>query len=323
MKPDRRLCVAPMMAYTDRHFRYLLRLFSGRAMLYTEMLTTGALMQADAARRLAFHAAEHPVALQLGGSEPEPLARCARLAEDSGYDEVNLNVGCPSDRVRTGRFGACLMAEPGLVAECVAAMIGAVRIPVTVKSRIGIDETERYDDLARFVKTVADAGCRVFIVHARRAVLGGLSPKQNREVPPLRHDFVHRLKREFPELEIIVNGGIRSLDEARRHLEHVDGVMLGRAVCDKPALLAAADREIFGVAAHDACPREVFARFMDYAAIRVARGDPLQSIARHALGVFQGRPGARAFRRHLSRHALAPGAGIEVMQEALALVANA
>jgi len=321
--PDRRLCVAPMMAHTDRHFRYLLRLISSRVMLYSEMLTTGALLNGEPSRRLAFDAAEHPVGLQVGGADPVALARCARIAESAGYDEVNLNVGCPSDRVRSGRFGACLMAEPGLVAECAAAMLAAVRIPISVKSRIGIDGRESYDDLARFIDTVAGTGCRIFIVHARKAVLGGLSPRQNREVPPLRHEFVHRLKRDFPDLEIIVNGGIRSLEGARDQLAYVDGAMIGRAACDNPYLLAVADRELFGLGTPAASRREVLERFIDYMETRLASGDTLQAMTRHLLGLFQGQPGARSFRRHLSQHARASAAGIAIIREALELAAGA
>lgn len=321
--PDRRLCVAPMMAHTDRHFRYLLRLLSGRVMLYSEMLTTGAVLNGDPSRRLAFDPSEHPVGLQLGGSDPVELARAAAVAEATGYDEINLNVGCPSDRVREGRIGACLMAEPRLVAECVAAMRTAVRIPVTVKSRIGIDDRDSYEDLVRFIEPVAAAGCTVFIVHARKACLNGLSPRENREIPPLRHEYVHRLKREFPHLEIILNGGICSLAEVKEHLAHVDGVMIGRAACDDPYVLAGADREIFGTRTLPATRHEVLERFMDYMETRLALGDALHGMARHALGLFHGQPGARAFRRRLSLQSTSPGAGIEVMREALAQVAQA
>ncbi|HEY7841067.1 MAG TPA: tRNA dihydrouridine(20/20a) synthase DusA [Gammaproteobacteria bacterium] len=315
--PDRRLCVAPMMAHTDRHFRYLLRLLSTRVMLYSEMLTTGALLNGDPSRRLAFDPFEHPVGLQLGGSDPAALARCARIAETAGYDEVNLNIGCPSERVREGRFGACLMAEPALVAECVTAMRETVCIPVTVKSRLGIDGLDGYDDLLRFVETVAAAGCGTFMVHARKAVLGGLSPRQNREVPPLRHEFVHRLKRELPDTEVIVNGGIGSLEEARRQLEHVDGVMIGRAICDNPYLLACADRDIFGEERTSPSRRDVFLRYADYAEARVAEGEALHHVARHVLALFRGEPGARSFRRHLSaRDSSAAGS----LREALAFV---
>jgi len=321
--PDRRLCIAPMMAHTDRHFRYLLRLLSRGVMLYTEMLTTGALLHGDPSRRLAFDPFEHPLGLQLGGSNPAALARCARIAESAGYDEVNLNVGCPSDRVREGRFGACLMAEPALVAECVAAMLDAVRIPVSVKSRIGIDDQEDYGDLTNFVETIAATGCRIFIVHARKACLGGLSPRENLAVPPLRHDFVYRLKQDFPDLEIIINGGIRTLADARTHLARVDGAMIGRAACDNPYLLVDADREIFGLRAPPLSRREVLDRFIAYMEDRLAMGDTLHGMARHTLGLFAGQPGARSFRRHLSRHAPGPGANITIMHEALALVAGA
>lgn len=323
LPPDRRLCVAPMMAHTDRHFRYLLRLLSSRVMLYSEMLTTGAVLNGDPSRRLAFDPAEHPVGIQFGGSDPAALARCARIAESAGYDEVNLNIGCPSDRVRDGRFGACLMAEPGLVADCVGAMLDAVRIPVSVKSRIGIEERDSYDDLAGFVDRVARAGCRIFIVHARKACLGGLSPRQNREVPPLRHELVYRLKQDFPGLEIIINGGIATLQEARGHLSQVDGVMIGRAARDNPYLLAGADREIFGMQASAFSEREILARFIAYMEARMDQGDALHGMARHALGLFRGRPGARSFRRQFSLGARASGTGIEALRAALELAPGA
>lgn len=308
-----------MMAHTDRHLRYLLRLISRRVMLYSEMLTTGALLHGDPERRLAFDPAEHPLALQLGGSDPAALAAAAHIAEDAGYDEVNLNLGCPSERVQSGRFGACLMAEPELVADCVGAMLAAVRIPVTVKTRIGIDARDSYEELAAFVARLAAAGCGTFIVHARKAWLSGLSPKQNRELPPLRHEVVHRLKRDFPALEIILNGGIRSVAEARAQLEHVDGVMIGRAACSNPFLLAQADREIFGATTAAPERHEVLLRYTDYAERQLAAGALLPRISRHLLGVFQGRPGARAFRRHLATRGTRPGAGVEVLRQALAL----
>ena len=306
-----------MMDWTDRHCRYLLRLISRRVLLYTEMVPIGAVLHGDRARFLGFDPAEHPVALQLGGADPEELAACARLAEAEGYDEVNLNVGCPSDRVQQARFGACLMAEPALVARCIAAMRAAVGIPVTVKSRIGIDDQDHYADLLRFVDTVAAAGCRSFTVHARKAWLEGLSPKQNREIPPLHYDRVYRLKAERPELEIVINGGIRSLDEAEAHLARVDGVMIGRAAYQDPYLLAEADRRIFGQAGPAAGRQAVAEAMIAYARRETARGVPVKCITRHMLGLFNGLPGARAWRRSLSESAHRPGAGPEVIAAAL------
>jgi len=317
---SRRLCVAPMLDWTDRYFRYLARLISRRTLLYTEMVTTGALLHGDAARHLDFFPEEHPLALQLGGSDPEELARCARMAEEWGYDEVNLNLGCPSDRVQSGRFGACLMAEPARVAECIAAMIEATSLPVTAKHRIGIDHQEGYDPLYRFVETLAGAGCRTFIVHARKAWLQGLSPKENRQVPPLRYEWVHRLKADFPHLEIVINGGILTLDQALEQLERVDGVMMGRAVYHDPWLLAEADRRIFGDDFHPGSPHRVVRRMLPLVEQECSRGVPLKRIARHLLGLFHGRPGAKRWRRHLSEHAHLPGAGPEVLTAPLSLV---
>ncbi len=319
-KPDRRLSVAPMLEWTDRHCRYFLRLITRHTLLYTEMVTTGALLHGDVARHLAFDAAEHPLALQLGGSDPAELAECARMGEAWGYDEINLNVGCPSDRVQNGRFGACLMAEPELVAECVAAMAGAVQIPVTVKSRIGIDHQDDYSDLARFVETVAGAGCGTFIVHARKAWLQGLSPKENREIPPLRYDSVQRLKREHPELEIILNGGIESLEAAEAQLDLVDGVMIGRAAYQQPEMLLEADARIFGDAHPVPTAHEVVERFIPYVEARLAEGVPLGAMTRHILGLFGGRPGARRWRRVISEQAHRPGAGVAVIRDALGQV---
>ena len=324
---DRRLSVAPMMDWTDRHDRYFLRLISRRALLYTEMVPTGAIMRSgDPARFLRFDPAEHPVALQLGGCDPAELARCAAIGAAWGYDEVNLNVGCPSDRVRSARFGACLMAEPGLVADCVAAMRDAVAdaVPVTVKTRIGIDERDSYDDLTRFVRTVAEAGgCRTFIVHARKAWLSGLSPKENREIPPLRHEAVHRLKRDLPDLEIVINGGITTPEGAAEQLRHVDGVMIGREAYQNPYALAAFERALFPDAPPPPGRHEIALRVADYAGRQLAEGVPLRAITRHILGLFNGLPGARRWRRHLSEAAHRPGAGVEVIREALALVAPA
>ncbi len=314
---DRRLSVAPMMEWTDRFCRYFLRLISRRTLLYTEMVTTGALLHGEPERFLTFHPAEHPIALQLGGSEPRELARCARLGEQRGYDEINLNLGCPSDRVRSGRFGACLMAEPALVAECVLAMVETVRVPVTAKTRIGIDARDGYAELVDFVGTLAAAGCRVFIVHARKAWLQGLSPKENREIPPLRYDLVHRLKADFPDLAIVVNGGIASLEAAEQQLQRLDGVMIGREAYHNPWILAQADRRIFGDPHPVPSRHQVIERFLPFAEHELAAGVPLGRMTRHLLGLFHGAPGARAWRRRLSERAHRPGAGTEVIREAL------
>lgn len=324
MTTGSRFCVAPMMDWTDRHDRYFLRLISTRARLYTEMVTTGALLHGAAARFLQFHPAEHPVALQLGGCDPAALAECAAMAEAWGYDEVNLNVGCPSDRVQNARFGACLMAEPELVARCTLAMGAATRLPVTVKCRIGIDAMDEEADFRRFVDTVADrGGVRTFIVHARKAWLQGLSPKQNREVPPLRYDRVYRLKQDRPELEVVLNGGLCDLDTAEAQLAHVDGVMLGRAAYQDPWLLSQVDARFFG---SDAPPPErlaVLEALAAYAAAEVARGVAVKAIARHTLGLFNGLPGARAWRRGLSERMHAPDAGPEIFAMAAAEVTGA
>jgi tRNA-dihydrouridine synthase A len=316
---ERRLCVAPMMDWTDRHCRYFLRLISRNVRLYTEMITTGAILHGDTDRTLRFHPSEHPLALQLGGSNPRELAACARIAARYGYDEINLNVGCPSDRVQTGRFGACLMAEPSLVGECVAAMQDAASLPVTVKTRIGIDNLDSYEFLCTFLSGLAAAGCTTFIVHARKAWLQGLSPKKNREVPPLRYDVVYRLKRDFPHLEIILNGGISGLDQAREHLHKVDGVMLGRAAYHDPYILADADRRIFGTARTPFSRHAIIARLLPYIEDELNNGGRLHHITRHILGLFQGVPGARAWRRHLSEHSHREDAGIEIIRQALAL----
>lgn len=314
------LSTAPMMDWTDRHDRFFLRLISRRVLLYTEMITTGAILHGDRDRFLAFDPAERPLALQLGGAVPEELAICARLAAERGYDEVNLNVGCPSDRVQNARFGACLMAEPALVADCVFAMRSAASIPVTVKTRIGIDEQDSYDDLRAFVETVAAAGCTTFIIHARKAWLQGLSPKQNREVPPLHYERVYRLKQDFPALEIVINGGILTLDEAEAHLVHVDGVMIGRAAYQTPYILAEADRRFFGDDTAPPSREEVVLRLLPYVQAQMERGVPVKSITRHILGLFNGLPGARLWRRHLSEAAHRPGAGPEVIEQALTRV---
>lgn len=289
-----------MMDWTDRHCRYFHRLLSQHTWLYTEMVTTGALLHGDVPRHLDFDAAEHPVALQLGGSEPADLAQAARLGAQWGYDEINLNCGCPSERVQRGAFGACLMAEPALVADCVKAMRDAVSVPVTVKHRIGIDSVEAYDFVRDFVGQVADAGCETFIVHARNAILKGLSPKENREIPPLKYDYVYRLKRDFPDLEIIINGGIDTLDAAAAHLEHVDGVMIGREAYHHPYLLAGVDTRFYGATGPIASREAVEAGLIEYAARQVAQGTYLGAITRHALGLYRGVSGARGWRRTLS-----------------------
>jgi tRNA-dihydrouridine synthase A len=312
-----RFSVAPMMDWTDRHCRYFHRLLTKQTLLYTEMVTTGALIHGDHHRFLQFHDAEHPLALQLGGCNPRQLAICAKMAEDYGYDEVNLNVGCPSDRVQNGRFGACLMAEPELVAECVAAMTQAVNIPVTIKSRIGIDDKDSYQELEHFIATIADAGCQTFIVHARKAWLSGLSPKQNREVPPLRYDIVYQLKIDFPALEIILNGGVTSLDEAETILEHVDGVMVGREAYQNPYFLADVDARIFGINSTQTTRNQIIERLIPYIQTQLKSGMRLNSIVRHTLGLFHGEYGGRAFRRYLSENACKTGADESVIVEAL------
>lgn len=309
-----------MMDWTDRHCRMLHRSLTRRSLLYTEMLTTGAVLPGDRARLLAYSPGEHPVALQLGGSEPADLAAAARIGAGEGYDEINLNVGCPSDRVQSGRFGACLMREPELVAECVAAMGAAVKVPVTVKCRIGVDDQDPEESLFRLVELCAGAGVRLFVVHARKAILKGLSPKENRDIPPLNYPLVWRLKRERPDLTIILNGGVGSLDEAEAHLGQVDGVMLGRAAYHTPGLLAQADRRIFG----DGADVDVFAAleaYRDYMAAELARGTHLAAMTRHMLGLFHGVPGARAWRRILTVEGVRAGAGLEVLDRALAEVA--
>ncbi|PCJ39953.1 MAG: tRNA dihydrouridine(20/20a) synthase DusA [SAR86 cluster bacterium] len=318
--PSHIFCVAPMMDWTDRHCRYFLRLLSKHAMLYTEMVTTGALIHGDKARFLKFNPEEQPLAIQLGGSNPKELAECAKLAEDAGYLEVNLNIGCPSDRVQNGKMGACLMAEPELVAECVAAMKNSVKIPVTVKSRIGIDDMDSYDELADFISVVSSAGCSSFILHARIAILKGLSPKQNRDIPPLNYQRVYDIKRNFPDLEIIINGGIKSLTEAHEHLQHVDGVMLGREAYQHPYILSAVDQEFFNLT--DSIPErlKVLEYFLPYVADELKQGTALRHITRHILGLFQSQPGGKKFRRYLSENAYKPGADLSILEHAMLLV---
>ncbi len=315
-KLNRRFCVAPMLDCTDRHERYMLRLISSQAVLYTEMITTGALLFGDKPRFLDFDQTEHPVALQLGGSEPDAMTRCAELVQQWGYDEVNINVGCPSDRVQSGRFGACLMQEPGLVAENVKQMQAAVDIPVTVKCRIGVDDQEPRDALWRLVQDAADAGCQTFLVHARKAWLKGLSPKQNRDVPPLDYELVYALKADFPELEIVLNGGVNTLADCENHLAHVDGVMMGREAYSNPFILAEVDQRLYGLKA-DAPTREaVLERYLEYIEQQLARDVRLNSLSRHAVGLFHGEPRSRLWRRHISENAHRPGAGAEVLRQA-------
>jgi tRNA-dihydrouridine synthase A len=313
-----RLCVAPMMEWTDRHERYFLRLIARKVRLYTEMIPTGAILLGDTDRFLLFDPAEHPVALQLGGADPDALARCAAIGQQYGYDEINLNVGCPSGRVQNARFGACLMAEPDLVARCIAAMAGAVDRPVTVKTRIGIDDQDSYGFLARLVEAVAAAGCATLILHARKALLRALNPKQNREIPPLRYDVVRRIKRDFPGLQVVVNGGIRTLEQARARLAEVDGVMIGREAYQNPYCLAVWQRELLGTTAAIPGREEVVAKLLVYVEQELREGTPLKAITRHLMGLFNGLPGARAWRRHLAEAAHRPGAGPEVIDQALA-----
>ena len=300
-----RLSVAPMMDWSDRHCRFLHRLLSRHALLYTEMVTTGALIHGDVERHLRFNAEEHPVALQLGGSEPADLAHCAKLGAQWGYDEINLNCGCPSERVQRGAFGACLMAEPSLVADCVKAMVDVVNVPVSVKHRIGIDKTENYGFVRDFVGTVSEAGCRVFIVHARAAWLKGLSPKENRDIPPLRYELVHQLKREFPHLTIAINGGLTTGGQVAEQLQLVDGVMVGREAYHNPFWLASWDADFFGAAPLQISRESVEAQMVDYMAREAAaHGTPWSAIARHMLGLRHGQPGSRRWRQVWSDHRL-------------------
>ena len=306
-----------MMDWTDRHCRVFHRQLTKCALLYTEMVTADAVIHGDRARLLGFAAQEHPLALQLGGSNPLKLAEAARIGAGLGYDEINVNVGCPSDRVQEGSFGACLMAEPALVAECVAAMRSAVSVPVTVKCRIGIDDQDAEEDFRRFIKIVAAAGCATFIVHARKAWLKGLSPKENREVPPLDYGRVYRLKSEQPQLTIVINGGIESLDEAQEHLLHVDGVMLGRAAYQNPYLLAGVDRTVFGAETVSPSRGDALRALLPYVAEHLAHGGRLSNITRHILGLYHGQPRGRAFRRHLSEQAVLRNADVRVLEEAI------
>ena len=317
-----RFCVAPMMDWSDRHCRFFHRLLTREALLYTEMVTAEAILHGKRDQLLAFSTEENRIALQVGGSDPVKLAEAARIGEGYGYDEINLNVGCPSDRVQEGRFGACLMAEPQLVADCVAAMRNAVRVPVTVKCRIGIDDQDSEADFERFIVTVAAAGCRTVIVHARKAWLKGLSPKENREIPPLDYGRVYRLKAAHPELEIAINGGIATLGQAEDQLAHVDGVMIGRAAYQTPYVLAEVDQRLFGSTRPVATRAEVLEALIPYTERHVAKGGRLNNIARHILGLYHGEAGARAFRRLLSEKAVKNGAGAELLAEASALMSE-
>lgn len=310
-----RLAVAPMLGWTDRHFRFFIRLLSRRVRLYSEMAVTTTLLHGDPERVLAFSPEEKPVSLQLGGSDPEALAYCARLGEIWGYDEINLNVGCPSDRVQKNRFGACLMLKPELVVDCISAMQEAVSIPVTVKCRLGVDDHDSYDFFRRFIETVADqSGCRVFIVHARKAWLQGLSPKRNLSVPPLRYDYVYRLKEERPDLTLIINGGITTLEEAEKQLWYVDGAMIGRAAYHNPYFFAEADQKLFGERSSVPTREELLERLLPYIRRQLAQGTRLWSICRHLLGLYHGQRGARRWRRYLTEKAVRPEAGVEVLE---------
>lgn len=319
-KFSRKFSVAPMMEWTDRHYRYFARLMTKHSVLYSEMVTTGAIIYGDEARHLAYNEEEHPVALQLGGSSPDDLARCTKIAAQRGYDEVNLNVGCPSDRVQNNMIGACLMGHAQLVRDCLASMQEQVDIPVTVKHRIGIDDMDSEQFLHDFIGTVAQSGCKTFIVHARKAILEGLSPKENREIPPLNYERVYHLKQAFPELEIIINGGIKTEAEISKHLAHVDGVMVGREAYQNPWLLAAVDQLAYGDADTSISRHQVIEAMYPYIDAQLSKGQKLSYITRHILGLFHAQPGGKQFRRHLSENAHKPGAGIEVLEAALARV---
>ncbi|NKF49475.1 tRNA dihydrouridine(20/20a) synthase DusA [Shewanella sp. WXL01] len=314
---DRTFSIAPMLDWTDRHYRYFARIMSKQALLYTEMVTTGAIIHGKG-DYLEFNEPEHPVALQLGGSNPQDLATCAKLAAERGYDEVNLNVGCPSDRVQNGRFGACLMAEPELVAECVDAMKQVVDIPVTVKSRIGIDDQDSYEFLTRFIDVVSASGCEEFTIHARKAWLQGLSPKQNREIPPLDYDRVYQIKKDYPQLNISINGGVTSLEQAKVHLEHVDGVMVGREAYNNPYILAEVDQQLCGIDAPVVTRQQVIDQMLPYIERHLSSGGKLHHITRHMTGLYQGIPGSRSWRRYLSENAHKAGADTQVVLGAIA-----
>jgi tRNA-dihydrouridine synthase A len=312
------LSVAPMMDRTDRHCRYFLRQISRRTLLYTEMVTSMAILHGDKSKLLGFDRAEHPLALQIGGDNPSDLAQCAQIATDFGYDEVNLNVGCPSSRVQNGNFGACLMLQPDRVAECIAAMVAATKLPVTIKHRIGVDEADSYEDLVKFVSIVSQTGCQRFSVHARKAWLQGLSPKENREVPPLRYADVHRLKQDFPHLSIEINGGFTSLEQVHSQLQLVDAVMIGRAVYDNPYLLALVDRDIYGETTPPPSRHQIVTKMLPYIDTWTSKGLKLNSITRHMLQLFHGRSGSRIWKRLITEQSVLPGAGVAVVERALA-----
>ena len=320
--PDRKFCIAPMMEWTDRHCRFFHRLLTRRARIYTEMITTGAVLHGPRARLMAYDVAEHPLALQLGGCDPRQLAECARIAEAFGYDEVNLNIGCPSDRVQEGSFGACLMAEPALVGDCVAAMAAVVKLPITVKCRIGIDDQDPEEALEALACAVERAGVAALIVHARKAWLDGLSPRENRDVPPLDYARVYRLKAAHPNLSVMLNGGITTVDQAFNHLRCVDGVMMGRAAYQEPWRLLAVDPVLFGERARFASARAAAEALLPYIERELARGTRLHAVTRHVLGLFRGMPGARAFRRHLATEAVKPAADAATFRAALAFIAH-
>ncbi len=317
---DRQVSVAPMMDWTDRHERYFLRIISKRILLYTEMITTGAIIHGNREYLLGYDDTEHPLALQLGGSDPKELAECAKVGEGFGFDEINLNLGCPSDRVQSGHFGACLMAEPELVARCIGAMQEAVRIPVTVKTRTGIDDQDSYEELAQFVSQISEAGCKVFVIHARKALLDGLSPRENREIPPLRYDMVYRIKEEFPDLCVVINGGIKTIDEIREQICSVDGAMVGREAYENPYFLATVDQELYGDEYPVKTRQEIVAEFEDYVQAKLETGVRFMSIARHIMGLYRGMPGARSWRRHLGENGTLPGAGVEILRGAAKFV---
>ena len=317
---NRRFCIAPMLDCTDRHDRYFLRLFSKNILLYSEMITTSAIVHGDREYLLGFDETEHPVAVQLGGSDPEVLSQAAKICEDYGYDEINLNVGCPSDRVQSGAFGACLMAQPELVAECVIAMKSATSLPVTVKHRTGIDDQDSWDELVKFTQLQVDAGVDALIIHARKAWLSGLSPKQNRDIPPLQYDWVYKIKQMFSDTEIIINGGIKTLEQCQQHLQHVDGVMLGREPYANPFMLAKVDAELFGDSNVTVDRLQILQQFYPYIESQMSQGMKLSHVIRHIIGLFHGQPNGRLWRRYLSENSFKKGAGIEVIQQAEKLV---
>ena len=317
---DHRISIAPMLDWSDKHYRYFMRLISKRAQLYTEMITCGAILHGDRDYHLSYNEQEHPIVVQLGGSDPQQLAECARIVEQYGYDEINLNVGCPSDRVQEGRFGACLMSEPKLVAECIEAMSTVTNIPITVKCRIGIDDQDSYPFLHGFVETVAQASCQHFIIHARKAWLNGLSPKENRDIPPLDYPRVYQLKKDFPHLQLSINGGITTLDSALQHLNYVDGVMIGREAYHNPYLFAGVDSCFYNTSQPIISRFDILEKLYPYIEQQLQQGARLNYITRHILGLFQGIPGSRAWRRHLSENAHHAGASLSVVQQAASMI---